>query len=146
MSVIAIVGIAIAIGLASFGTGWTVHDWKTEAAHAKELQAAESAREKAEALREAEQKRADWNADLVERKLGKLRVTNTTINNEVRREVEKTIYTNCVVPDTGADILRRAVTEANRAAGYDAVDIPGVVPAAPAATKPANDGRAAQPR
>lgn len=36
-----------------------------------------------------------------------IQIVNTTINNEVRKETEKVIYTDCKLPDSGADLLKR---------------------------------------
>jgi flagellar basal body-associated protein FliL len=36
-----------------------------------------------------------------------IQIVNTTITNEVRKETEKLIYTDCKLPDSGADLLKR---------------------------------------
>ena len=45
--------------------------------------------------------------------LRNMRVVNTTINQEVRRETEKLVYTDCRLPDSGADLLGRKVDAVN---------------------------------
>lgn len=42
-----------------------------------------------------------------------MRIVNTTINKEVQTEVQKLIYTDCVLPDSGVDLLQRHVNEVN---------------------------------
>lgn len=41
------------------------------------------------------------------------RAANRTITTEVRQEVEKLVYADCKVPDSGAELLRRKVEQAN---------------------------------
>lgn len=36
-----------------------------------------------------------------------IQIVNTTITNEVRKETEKLVYTDCKLPDTGADLLKK---------------------------------------
>lgn len=36
-----------------------------------------------------------------------IQIVNTTITQEVRKETEKLIYTDCKLPDSGADLLKR---------------------------------------
>jgi hypothetical protein len=95
------------------------------------------------ALVNEEKKRSEEWAGRFEAKLANLRIVNRTINNEVRRETEKTVYTDCVVPESGVLLIRRSIDQANAAAA-------GIVPPeVPADTKPAgkgNDGRSVQPR
>ena len=93
----------------------------------------------------AEKARADMIATRFETRLAKLKITNTTINREVRHETEKTVYgdLNCDVPPTGVMLINNSVREANRAAGYVPSEVP--TPAGTAAG-PGNDGGAVQPR
>lgn len=42
-----------------------------------------------------------------------IQIVNTTINKEVRTETEKLIYTDCKVPDSGADLLKKNVDSVN---------------------------------
>ncbi len=61
---------------------------------------------KSEAL-ELANKRGDETAGQFLTALKDMRVVNTTVNNEVRKETEKLIYTDCKLPDSGADLLKR---------------------------------------
>lgn len=45
--------------------------------------------------------------------LRNIKVVNTSITQEVRREVEKLVYTDCRLPDSGADLLSKKVDEIN---------------------------------
>lgn len=45
--------------------------------------------------------------------LKNIRVVNNTITQEVRREVEKVVYTDCKLPDSGADLLKKKVDSVN---------------------------------
>lgn len=45
--------------------------------------------------------------------LKNLRVVNKTITAEVRHEVEKLVYTDCKLPDSGAELLLRKVEALN---------------------------------
>lgn len=45
--------------------------------------------------------------------LKNIRVVNTSITQEVRREVEKVVYTDCKLPDSGADLLKKKVDSVN---------------------------------
>ena len=83
------------------------------------------------ALVDEEKRRSEEWAGRFETKLANLRIVNRTINNEVRRETEKTVYTDCVVPESGVLLIRKSIDQANAAAA-------GVVPPeVPAAAKPA---------
>lgn len=62
---------------------------------------------------EAANARAEEIASRFENKLASMKVVNRTINNEVRREVEKQVYTDCKVPESGRAVLGRAVGVAN---------------------------------
>lgn len=42
-----------------------------------------------------------------------IKVVNTTITNEVRKETEKLVYTDCKLPDSGADLLKKNRDEVN---------------------------------
>jgi hypothetical protein len=73
---------------------------------------AEASNAQKEALKEARQ-RGDEAAGIFLSELRGMTIVNTTINKEVRREVEKTIYTDCKLPDSGAELLQRHVNEVN---------------------------------
>lgn len=61
----------------------------------------------------AEQKRGNEIAERFEDALKNIRIENRTFNNEVRVEREKLIYTDCVMPDSGVDLLNRHVDSVN---------------------------------
>lgn len=61
----------------------------------------------------AEQRRANEIASRFEATLKGIRIENKTFNNEVRVEREKLVYTDCVVPDSGVDLLNRHIDAAN---------------------------------
>jgi Tfp pilus assembly protein PilX len=79
------------------------------AAEAK-LQEREAAVQKQVA--EERERQEEW-ARRFETRLANLRVVNRTINNEIRRELEKTVYTDCAVPESGSLLIRRNVDQAN---------------------------------
>jgi hypothetical protein len=83
----------------------------------------------------------------VDTRLSNLRITNRTINNEVRHETEKVVYGNpdCDLPASGVVLINQSIREANRASGYVSSEVP------PGATPPtkggkSNDGGPVQPR
>lgn len=87
------------------------------ARYAKERQALQEAQleaitAKSEALAEAT-KRGDAVAIDFLAALKDMRVVNTTITNEVRKETEKLVYTDCKLPDSGADLLKKNVDAVN---------------------------------
>lgn len=80
------------------------------ARHAQEVAALQSAQidalnAKAEALKLAVG-RGDQVASEFLQALKDLKIVNTTINKEVRTETQKLIYTDCKLPDSGADLLK----------------------------------------
>lgn len=122
--------------VAGFGAGWRINDWRTSAEKNAEIKAAEAARVEAQA-------RADEIATRFEERLNNIRIINRTINNEVRHETEKTVYTNCVVPDTGRSLLNRAIDTANNTSGKLDVSVSTVTKGT---GEPAsNDGGSAKP-
>lgn len=123
-----IAAVILAIG---FGSGWTTHSWKTDAE-------TKAAIEHAEAMRAAEEMRYNDIAEKFIKKLDNLKVVNRTINNEIHRETEKTVYRECVVPDAGRELLIRAVGQANA----DTTDPNAAVSTPAPGAKPANDGGA----
>lgn len=42
-----------------------------------------------------------------------IQIVNTTITNEVRKETEKLVYTDCKLPDSGADLLKKNADAVN---------------------------------
>lgn len=45
--------------------------------------------------------------------LRNMKVVNTSITQEVRKEVEKLVYTDCRLPDSGVDLLKKKVDSVN---------------------------------
>ena len=119
--------VALAIG---FSGGWTVNDWRETAAKVEAVKAAQAAQDE-------QTRRANEISTKFEGKLANLRIVNRTINNEVRHETERTVYTECVVPDSGRLLLSRSISSANAATGQP---VPAVSSSGSAA-KPADDGR-----
>lgn len=119
MSLIVIVIIAAAMYAGGFATGWKVDTWKHGAEQAAELKAAQTAADEARAER-------DLIANRFETKLANLRIVNRTINNEVRHEVEKTVYgdPNCNLPDSGRKLRDAAIDAANGNPGEPAPAVP----------------------
>ena len=72
----------------------------------------EALKAKGEALAEAT-KRGDEVAGNFLAALKDMKIVNTTINNEVRKETEKLVYTDCKLPDSGADLLKKNVDAVN---------------------------------
>lgn len=128
-----VVAIAAASWAFGFGSGWTVDTWKQGAAHAKELQAAQHDLALAEAAASQVRAERDRIADTFLGKLAGLRPIYRTINNEVRHELEKTVYgdPNCAVPATGVGLLNAAIDAANGKARPDPVKPPATVPGNP---------------
>lgn len=98
--------IAAAILALGFGSGWSVHSWKSDAEHVAEVRALEAARA-------AQEKRANEIATRFESRLNTIRSTNRTYYNETRHETEKTVYRDCVVPASGKLLLDAAIDAAN---------------------------------
>lgn len=113
-------------GITGFVSGWTVDSWKDKAQHAAELKAAQDA---------AQQEREFRNtvSNNFETKLSKLRITNTTITQEIHREVEKAVYVdpNCAVPESGIRLRNDRI----RAANGDTPEFDAGVPKAAGATR-----------
>ena len=104
----------IAMGVSAFTgfvTGWKVDAWKNAAVNEAIVQAAQDA-----AAREREF--TNFVSGRLESKLAKLRITNTTVNQEVRHEIEKPVYVDpkCIIPDTGVSLRNAAIDAANAAA------------------------------
>lgn len=99
--VVALAALALQVVLL-LGVGWKAYGLGEEHERAKLM-----------AKVEAADKRAEEISSRFEDKLAKLKVVNRTINNEVRREVEKQVYTDCKVPESGRAVLGRAVGIAN---------------------------------
>ena len=73
----------------------------------------------AAALQQAEARRAEAAArgNLVEKdfmgRLSNLKITNTTIHQTLKQETQKLVYTSCVLPDEGIDLLNKHINEVN---------------------------------
>jgi len=107
-------------------------------------------KEKTAALAEAAATKAmaEKIAANVDTRLSNLRITNRTINNEVRHETEKVVYGNpdCDLPASGVVLINQSIREANRASGYVPSEVPpGATPSANKGGK-GNDGRPVPPR
>jgi len=147
-SLVELIGVAViaaVIYAAGFGTGWKIDSWKNGAAQTAELKA-KVAEVKSAQIEEADARaERDRIADNFEKKLANIHVTNTTVNQEVRHEVEKTVYgdPNCNLPVTGVKLRNSAIDAANRVAsgepaptmpvdtqvpGGSAAAVPGPVP------------------
>lgn len=127
----------IAIALAAFvgfGTGWKVNSWKEDAAKTEAIRAATAAKEAAEF-------RANEISTRFEARLSTIRAVNRTYYNEVKNETLKTVYTDCVVPDSGRMLYNRAIDTANHPAKPDNA-VPATGPSTGAAK--ADDGGTAQ--
>lgn len=124
---------ALALYGAGFLSGWKVDAWKQDAARLSEVKVAQQAQTQAENDAAAARAERDRIANRFEGRLANLRITNRTINNEVRHEVEKTVYgdPNCNLPISGGRLRYTAINAAN-----------GTGPAAskPDAAVPANPG------
>jgi|GEM_PF-5318830 hypothetical protein len=48
-----------------------------------------------------------------ENKLGNLHVTNTTVQQQIRTETQKLVYTDCKLPDSGVDLLNKHIDDVN---------------------------------
>lgn len=48
-----------------------------------------------------------------------MKIVNTTINTEVKKETERLIYTDCKLPDSGTDLLRKRADEVNSRLGSE---------------------------
>lgn len=57
--------------------------------------------------------RGDEVANRFEKALQSIKIENKTFNNEVQREIEKVVYTDCRLPDSGADLLSKQVDAVN---------------------------------
>ena len=88
-----------------------------DAAHAKEILDLKNAHIHALQARTdqylAAVARGDEVANRFEAALLQLKIENKTFNNEVIREVEKVVYTDCRLPDSGSDLLSRQVDAVN---------------------------------
>lgn len=61
----------------------------------------------------AEQRRGNEIAQDFLDRLSNIRIENRTFNQQVRVEREKLVYTDCVVPESGVDLLNRHIDATN---------------------------------
>ena len=122
MNVMALLLIALALFLSGAGTGWKISEWKSEAEKAAELKAQQLADEK-------EQQRTQAISAAFQNGLANLARMQQGRATQVQREVLQTIYTQCVLPDSGRMLLDSTATDINRALGFD-VSVPSNPPAA----------------
>lgn len=69
--------------------------------------------------------RGDEIANRFENSLKALRIENKTFNTEVVREVEKQVYIDCKVPQSGMDLLKRRIEAANAQISQTRTQPPG---------------------
>jgi hypothetical protein len=48
-------------------------------------------------------------------KLDNIKIVNTTINNTLPKEIQKTVYTTCKLPDSGVQLLQNNIQQLNAA-------------------------------
>lgn len=100
----------LALG-ATGATGMYVGSAISDARHAKDREALQASQLEAMTLSKDALKEAVTNSNRVSGEflvaLKGIQIVNTTITNEVRKETEKLIYTDCKLPDSGADLLKR---------------------------------------
>lgn len=93
-------GIALALGLAlGFGGGMSYQDTKTQAAMLEQQQQAE--------------KKANEIAAEYERRADEIRKQQRERTVTLYKEIEKPIYRDCVLPDSGRMLLDSAISAAN---------------------------------
>lgn len=87
--------------------GWDAGD-KIEMANAY----GEALKERDARLKELQAKGSTVEGDFLTA-LRNLQVVNKTYYNEVQKETEKVVYTDCKVPDSGVDMLNRHIDDVN---------------------------------
>lgn len=88
-----LIGIAACLVLA-FVSGWMVKGWQTDA---KTLQAYSDAVDRGNAMGEK-----------LEQSLAKLEANKFIVKSEVRREIEKPVYSECIVPVSGVRLWNKS--------------------------------------
>lgn len=115
MSILVYVVAVIGIWAFGFAAGWKVDAWKAEAARSAELE--QDAIQMRALLKERDDLREqrDLIATRFETKLANLKIVNKTITNEVRHELEKTVYGNpeCALPVAAVKLRNSAIDAAN---------------------------------
>lgn len=87
--------------------GWDAAD-KIEMANAY----GDAMRERGERLKELQAKGSTIEGDFLTA-LKNMRVVNTTYTNEIVKETEKLVYTDCKLPDSGVDLLNKHIDDVN---------------------------------
>lgn len=64
---------------------------------------------------DAETDRRNQISSIFEDKLDNLHIVNTTINRTVKQELQKQIYTDCKLPDTGVALINNTADQLNAA-------------------------------
>lgn len=85
---------AVAALILAFSSGWMVKGWQTDA---RELQAYQDAVAKGNAM-----------GAKLESALAKLEANKFVIKSEVRREIEKPIFSECVLPDSSIRLFNKS--------------------------------------
>lgn len=104
LSVVGVSGMYVGYEIASARNAKVVADIKTAQIEALRARAVQYE----DAVKRSDQVSVDFFTALKN-----LRVVNKTVTAEVRHEVEKLVYTDCKVPDSGAELLRRKVDQVN---------------------------------
>lgn len=133
-----LLGAGVALAAAFAGGGWLGYDYA-----ASQCKAAEADRRALiDEIRTANLQLSDAIAARTEGAIGKIRVVNKTINNEVRheREIHTKVLENsdCAVPASTVGVLNAA--RGHPDGGSGAGEPARAVPAAPAAAEPAAPG------
>ncbi len=115
--ILAFVLTAIAAGGGGLYFGHQYASAKLTAQAAADKESLVTAYNKALEEKEARRKEAEARGRTVEgdflTALQNLKVVNKTYNNEVVKETEKLVYTDCKVPDSGVDLLNRHIDDVN---------------------------------
>ena len=108
-------GGAVLCVLLGTGIGWKLADTRYQVYHAQVQQ--EKAAQQVAMLRAIEEANARTAAaeSAYQEAIVQLKTRVRTITREVVREVNKPVYLECVIPDTGRMLLNDAVREANTA-------------------------------
>lgn len=102
-----------ATGVAGMYAGYSIAAGRYAKDREAMLQAQAEAADAAQRAYEAAVKRGDEVSASFQTALDNLKVVNTTINRQVQVETQKLVYTDCKLPDSGADLLKKQVDEVN---------------------------------
>lgn len=127
--IVGALGAAIAVGGAGLYGGYEIANARHAGQMLAQQQAQNQALEAKNQLLLQAQARADEIAGHFQAALDQLRVVNKTFNNEIRHEVEKTVYTDCKLPQTGAALLNQHIDAVNAAIlGHSLKPAPSLAP------------------